>query len=249
MYKLYEIINILNNSKYVGFTSLSIEKRFKAHILASKQSRYSSHLLYKAFKKYGIENFKCTESPDILIECKQEAWAREKFWISFYKSNRMQYPENKGYNMNDGGSGGSGYKHTQKSLEKMRKNNSNKKHTLETKQKISKSNKGKQTSEYAKIRASETHKGKKLSEEHKKILSVNCSNRNNNLTKEDRQKLSDNAPTARKINQYDLNENFLQQYKQIKHATKASNLTVYQITNACKGKWLSIGGFIWKYAK
>ena len=52
---VYKIINKKNNKMYIGKTNYTIEDRFKEHIKDSK--RYLDRPLYRAFNKYGIENF------------------------------------------------------------------------------------------------------------------------------------------------------------------------------------------------
>lgn len=51
---VYEIINLVNNKKYVGITKTKINIRWNSHKCASKTRR---GYLYNAIRKYGIENF------------------------------------------------------------------------------------------------------------------------------------------------------------------------------------------------
>lgn len=54
---LYVIRNKINGKEYVGKTCSSMEKRFKEHIRDSRKERNQNRPLYRAFRKYGIENF------------------------------------------------------------------------------------------------------------------------------------------------------------------------------------------------
>lgn len=247
MYTLYKITNVLNNSVYIGYTSETIQQRFKRHVASANQQRCDTHILYKAFKKYGIENFSIEEVGR--VDTKGDAYEYEITLIEQNRSNRMHYPNEKGYNMNDGGCGGAGYKHTEHSLVIMREKASLHKHTDETKRKISEANKGRKVSEFAKHRASVTHKGKALTEEHKRVLSQTRSRLNQTLTPEDRQKLSKNAATARKVTQHTLDGQVLHTFDQIKLAAEHVGLSVVAISNACRGKWKTAGGYVWKYAE
>ena len=85
---VYLITNVLNNNTYVGHTSKTIEERFYRHKYHSKTG---NTYLYKAMRKYGIDNF--------IIECLQEdgTLEDEKKWIK--KLNPV-------YNMTEGGTGG-----------------------------------------------------------------------------------------------------------------------------------------------
>lgn len=53
---------------------------------------------------------------------------------------------------------------------------------------------------------------------------------------------------ATKINQYDLNNNFIKQWGSIVDASKTLNINATCICNNCKARRKTAGGFIWKYA-
>lgn len=95
---IYCITNLINNKRYVGKTTQSIEERFKRHCQDSKKTKVSKRPLYDAISKYGIENFK--------IECLEEVpdanllSDREVFWIKELGT----YGTN-GYNATTGGDG------------------------------------------------------------------------------------------------------------------------------------------------
>lgn len=90
---IYKISNKINSKVYIGKTSTTILNRWYHH--KNDYKKYDWHL-YRAMRKYGIENFfieeveKCPD--DILNE-------REKYWINFYNS----FIE--GYNSTEGGEG------------------------------------------------------------------------------------------------------------------------------------------------
>ena len=91
---IYLIENKINNKKYVGCTAYTLECRFQEHI--KDLSRFPNRPLYRAMKKYGIENFsmialeRCDES--LLTE-------REIYWIK-----KLDTYKN-GYNATLGGEG------------------------------------------------------------------------------------------------------------------------------------------------
>lgn len=80
---IYKIENKLNNHIYIGQTVKSVKKRFTQHKNNSNKEYFSQIVLYKAFNKYGIENFECTEIEEIPNELLDE---REKYWIKYYDS-------------------------------------------------------------------------------------------------------------------------------------------------------------------
>lgn len=90
---IYKITNKINNKVYIGQTNLTTEVRFKKHLKSWKSNDCPK--LYRAFRKYGKENFICeticeTNNPN----------DDEKYWIEYYNS------VNQGYNVSYGGYGG-----------------------------------------------------------------------------------------------------------------------------------------------
>ena len=86
---IYKITNTINNDCYIGYTSLTLEQRFRKHKYNYKTG---DTYLYKAMRKYGFDNF--------IIECVQEDGNLEEdedLWICKI---------NPKYNMRSGGTGG-----------------------------------------------------------------------------------------------------------------------------------------------
>lgn len=95
MIGIYKITNLLNGKCYVG-QSIDIEKRWAEHKSIYNHPRCSNYHIYRAFRKYGIENF----SFSVIEECEQALLnEREKFWIQHHNSFEC------GYNMTIGGDG------------------------------------------------------------------------------------------------------------------------------------------------
>lgn len=80
---IYKITNTINNKIYIGQTIKTIEKRFQQHKNNSNKEYFSQIVLYKAFRKYGIENFKCELVEEVDNKFLDE---REKYWINYYDS-------------------------------------------------------------------------------------------------------------------------------------------------------------------
>lgn len=81
---IYQIVNNINGKGYIG-QSRNIEKRWLAH----KESK-EDYPLYKAFRKYGVENF----TFQILEECSTEDLnEKEKFYI---KTEHSEYNQTEG---------------------------------------------------------------------------------------------------------------------------------------------------------
>ena len=99
MQGVYLIINNINNKKYIG-CSKNIEKRWKEHKYLYDKIfiRYcEKKALYKAMRKYGIENFTFK-----ILEETEDYFNKEKYWIQYYNTFLGD-----GYNETSGGEGNS----------------------------------------------------------------------------------------------------------------------------------------------
>lgn len=105
MVGIYKISNNINNKVYIG-CSVDIDKRFKEHKSYEKSINQYNKTLYKAFRKYGIENF----SFEILEIClKEELAEKECFYIKKFNSYLNGYNETIGGDI--GGFDRNGEKH------------------------------------------------------------------------------------------------------------------------------------------
>ena len=115
MIGIYKITNKINNKVYIG-QSILIEKRLKEHQLRafrgdSKTNKEYEKSLYRAFRKYGIDNFLF----EVIEECEREDLNKlEGKYIKQYNSHID------GYNETDGGEylifGKTGEKHNNAKL-------------------------------------------------------------------------------------------------------------------------------------
>ena len=91
--EIYIIKNNINNKVYVGQTIQGYKNRFWGH---KHESKSIDRPLYRAFRKYGIENFHVELLEDnIPYELLDE---REVYWIEYYDCVNP-----KGYNISLGG--------------------------------------------------------------------------------------------------------------------------------------------------
>lgn len=93
-----------SNKIYIGITTKSLDIRKKEHLKSSRH--WKQITLYKAFNKYGFENFiwEVIDTAEDLNQLRE----KEKFYIQKYDS------FNNGYNSTLGGDGIFGYKQTEK---------------------------------------------------------------------------------------------------------------------------------------
>lgn len=95
MIGIYKITNRINNKIYIG-QSVDIKKRWRQHKRHSQvpNKEYEKYL-YRAFRKYGLDNF----TFEVIEECSREQLnERECYYIQLYHSNNEQF----GYNETSG---------------------------------------------------------------------------------------------------------------------------------------------------
>ncbi len=95
---IYCITNIINNKRYVGKTTQSIQTRFQQHCHDSQREYKGKIPLYVAMNKYGVENF-IVEGLE-QVENENELNERECYWIQ-----ELQTYGTHGYNATKGGDG------------------------------------------------------------------------------------------------------------------------------------------------
>lgn len=109
--KIYLVENIINQKKYIGFTTMNAAKRWHHHVWMAKHG--SLNHLHSAIRKYGPENFNVTEiyySKDLTHTLSE----MEPYFIHTFDSFL------RGYNMTAGGDGRLNAPHNEATKEKMR---------------------------------------------------------------------------------------------------------------------------------
>ena len=108
---IYIIKNLINNKCYVG-QSNNIDSRWIKHKNALNHNYHINKHLQGAWNKYGKDNFEFK----VLEECdRKELNYKEIYWIKTLESKEH------GYNMDNGGDGITGFKHSSEEIEKMRR--------------------------------------------------------------------------------------------------------------------------------
>jgi len=75
---IYKITNTVNNKFYIGSTSCNFANRYYQHISDYKKGKRTCTALYRAFAKYGLENF----SFEIIEVCsKEDCISREQYYL------------------------------------------------------------------------------------------------------------------------------------------------------------------------
>lgn len=110
---IYKVTNKINGKCYIGQTVKSLDQRKAKHIqdaLAQRDDVY----FHKAIRKYTIDSFEWKIIHDNITTI-EELNKLEIYYIKLYNT------YNNGYNLTLGGGGSIGFKHSEKSLKKMRK--------------------------------------------------------------------------------------------------------------------------------
>lgn len=113
MIGIYLITNITNGKVYVG-QSTNIELRWKAHRTKPFNPNANDYQkpLYRAIRKYGLENFTFQVIEICSIE---ELNDKEQYWIQRYSSNNTE----NGYNLTAGGESGVPHKLTESQVDEI----------------------------------------------------------------------------------------------------------------------------------
>ena len=98
MIGIYKITNLINNNAYIGL-STNIKARWSSHRSNgfNSNSQEYNYPLYRAFRKYGIENFafevleELEEAEDLDLLCQ-----KERYWIDFYDTFKNGYNQTAG---------------------------------------------------------------------------------------------------------------------------------------------------------
>lgn len=108
---IYAIKNEITQKYYIG-QSQNIKSRWNCHRYELNNNIHINQHLQNSWNKYGENNF----SFKIIELCNTEDLDdKEKYWISYFNSFK------EGYNMDKGGQGITGYKHTKEEISKMRR--------------------------------------------------------------------------------------------------------------------------------
>jgi len=155
---VYLVTNKTNGKQYVGQSVGTLDYRWKKHLAAVREG--SSYYFHRAIRKYSEECF----SIELIHVCetKEEMDFVEIFYISLLNTKSP-----KGYNSTEGGEGTVGHKHTEKSIQQMRKSHAGFVVTEEHKEKLRKAAKGVPKTKEHRDSISKGRLGMKFSPEHR----------------------------------------------------------------------------------
>ena len=228
MMGIYKITNKLNGNCYVG-QSVDIPRRWKEEISASRRIKDPSYNypLQRAFRKYGVENF----TFDILelIQDKTTLTEREIHYYNLLNPAYNQSVPN----------GGNGFMVGNKVIIRLDTNGNFVEEHISIEDCVRQfgggvyevlSKRQKTTKGFFFIFKEDYESG----DYNITISPLGFFGRNNK---------------SKKVRQYDLQGNFIQEFQSVSQATKYLNKGNDAVNRVCQGKRKQAGGYIWKYAE
>lgn len=239
---IYTLSNpITNEIKYVGFTSLTLDKRLKSHMHDSK--RRNTHL-YCWIRKLKQNNLMPTI--ELLDVCDMNNWRElECYWI--YQLRTW------GFNLTNLAEGGMGNpimnKETKRKISEALKGKSSWNKgipcSIETKKKLSKVLTGRIHSKESRKKMSISQTGRKASEQTKKLMSSKQKGRKD--TRSFQAKRNQILSLSKPVFQFTKNNEFINEWESAVDAYENTQINKSHIGECCNGKRKSAGGFIWKF--
>lgn len=220
---IYCFTNKLNGKKYVG-QSKQLNRRYHLHIsdaLNQDKAKYDTSPFHAAIRKYGIENF----NYEILEECKiSELNEKEIYWIEKLHS----YILEDGYNLTKGGN-----------------NNLRDTYYFSSEELLHYWNDLKLT-----VTAICNTYGSTCQRIREQLIELGITPQEiEQRTYEKRLEIIQKGIPKRlkKINQYDLEGNFIQSFNSLTEAAQAVNGSKGNISLVANGKYKTAYGYKWKY--
>jgi group I intron endonuclease len=238
---IYKISNLVNGKCYIGESKQKdIKKRWNKHIISLKTKKGSPALI-GAFEKYGIENFKF----EILIIC----FNNDRFFYEIEYIQKFNALVPNGYNILEGRIKiiGINSKSFQEFIEKKKEVSS----IYKDKTKLFSDNKN-----YDKLQkvVEEGQDGndnsRKHTDETKSKISQSIKNyfdNDKNLGNIEKHREIMTKCKGKIINQYSLENEFLNQFKSIREAERETSISRSNIQFCLYGQTKQAGGYIWKY--
>jgi group I intron endonuclease len=104
MYTIYKVTNTINGKAYIGFDS-RWPSRKSVHICEAITRKNKKYPLYRAMRKYGVENFEW----EVLYQSEDRNYTLNVMENNFILEHNTHFKEGNGYNMTYGGEGTLGW--------------------------------------------------------------------------------------------------------------------------------------------
>ena len=213
---IYKITNKINNHCYIG-QSINIHERWQEHkkTAFNPQKNSYNYPLYRAFRKYGIENFLF----EIIEECDVDnLTTREQYYIKYYDT------YHNGYNQT---SGGEGYYNSSKPVYQYDLNGN----FIKSYPSIAFAAR--------ELGISEQNIRKVCYKEHNTAGGFQWSTNPNDPPKKT------SFGQGKRVYQYDINGLLINEYPSLAEASRATGISYSHLKRAIAGTIQTAGGYIW----
>lgn len=224
---------------YIG-SAVNFLNRWRLHKHKLSKNIHDSKKLQNHVNKYGIDDL----SFEIVEQCnKEDLIRREQYYID------TLYPI---FNSRQKAENNLGFKHSKKSIQKMKESWKKREFTPELKQKLyeGRKNMSEESKKLQSDRIKEAAKHRKpISEEtREKFRQIGLKR---TYSKETKKKFSDwhsnNSSVAKPVIQYDLNNTYVAEYKSMNYASIITGVHVTNIGRCCNNNKGIAGNYIWKF--
>ena len=249
---IYEILNTINNKKYIG-QSKDIHTRWTIHRYELRKNNHHNEYLQRAWNKYGENAFQF----NILEICPQNMLDdRECYYIHLYNTVHRDC----GYNLKPGGNGSNPSLEARKNMSEAQlarwteefrqewslkytgENNPfyGKHHTEETGQKISEANRRRVWTEESRKKISESSKGR---------ISPNFGKSTPQDVKDKISESLKGRPSTKKkaVVQLTKNGQYVETFDSLTKASSQTGVPINRISRCCLGHSDSAGGYLWLF--
>ena len=208
-----------NGKVYIGITSQKPLQRWSCGNGYKNNSYFT-----RAIKKYGWDNFK----HEIIFEnlTKEDAKRLEIEYIKKFKSNMRRY----GYNISSGGESKSGTKVSEYQKQRIREGVKHRVFTDSYRKKLSESTK--------------RHWQQEGVRNHLREINLGANNPQYGKVRTDEEKIKRGA---KRIFQYDMEMNLLNEYISIHKASEETGIHREGISKCCRGDFKQYKGYIWRF--
>lgn len=233
---IYKITNP-KGKIYIGQT-IDFTKRLNHYKNGANKSQVR---IYNSIKKYGFEN----HTIEIMEQCNiDDLNSKERYWQDYYN-----VIDRNGLNCRLTNTNDKKGIFSNETKEKMSKSRKGIVFSDEWKDKLGLIWKGRKHSEETKRKMSESAKGKKKSPEHIAKLPQNQKGKfRPKHSEETKLKQSLNNGKSKKVYQFDLQGNFVQEWRNVTQAAISLNSSPQNISACARGKLNTSGGYKWSYS-
>ena len=235
---IYCVRNIKNDKLYIGQTVHNLAYRKQRHLNDTR--RGCTQAFHMAIRKYGESSFSWRVLEDEVPN--EELNDLEILYIDLFGTYLQDY-----YNVTMGGESSLGFFPSEETRKKMSMSALNKPPmTDETKRLIAIASTGRVFTEEAKRKSSATKMGHEVNDEAR--VKISAGHRGKKMSEKTRDKMRNRPTRGTPVRQYNLLNEFLNEWKSLAEATRNTGVSPTNIGNVCANKSKTAGGFKWEYS-